>query len=206
MASVKKGQWISTVQGIAQVIRHYRLYCEEFSAEVHMGNAKVGDFDRTLICYKILCDCYGKLRKRKFYDTAHVDLCEPLDEEALAFVETLKTDNHEYFEKWSSREFDEESVGMCLSTNVMIKEGHAQRFKHFVRNFSSQIEKPFNYPEFCRLFGQQDEFLLDCRRTEDDHYYYDRGFVRKQLLLLNKAFRTKNKRALFTEIRGPIGS
>ncbi len=206
MARIKKGQWISTVQGIAQVIRSYRLYCDEFHYDVMRGNAKVGDFDRTLICYKILCDVYGKLRKQKFFDTAHVDLCEQLDEEALVFVETLKTDNSEYFDKWLSREFDEDSVGECLIVNVMIKDGSDQRFKDFIATFRAQIAKPFIYADFCQLFGQQREFLLDRLRTEDDHYYYKRGYKQKDLLLFNCGFRTKNKRALFTEIRGPIGS
>ena len=109
---IKKGEWFCAIEGIAIAEKIHTFYYEEFD-DIPEGR-KLGDYNLSMVEYKLFCDFDGLPIKRNRHKIFRADWCSPISakyveildknpKEYASFVKLLKT--RKEFKSWETVTF-----------------------------------------------------------------------------------------------------
>lgn len=113
---IKEGEWFCAIEGIAMAEKIHTFYYEEFD-DIPEGR-KLGDYNLSMVEYKLFCDFDGLPIKRNRHKIFRADWCSPMSakyveildksinnnpKEYASFVKLLKT--RKEFKSWETVTF-----------------------------------------------------------------------------------------------------
>lgn len=195
-SKLTKDQWVDGLDGIGQILSLHNFYVEEYSPEIIEGKS-VGDFLRTIAVYKVLCHFNGKVRKRNIILSCNANLCRPISKNSQDFVKAIQDNQPNDYEKYiayQKKKPIDHTVDIWLKVPVEIR----MQIQEGISSINKELNKPFIYPEFEeKLKDHRIKINLDL--MHNDEYPPKNNFI---ISFFNDNFLVKNKRALFTMVKG----
>lgn len=195
---LKVGQWVDALEGIGQVLSLHDFFVEEFNPEIAEGK-KVGDSLLTLCVYKMLCDFKGKVRKRNLVLSCNANMCKPICHDSRLVLDEIQNGKPEAYKKYSDFK-SKKPLGEPVDIWLRLPVDQLDDLRNGIAIVNQKLDKPFTYIEFLEAL-KANGIDLDFTSMHKQDPVGSSDFI---VSFFNKDYLVKDKRALFTDVRGVI--
>lgn len=193
------GDWVDVREGIGQVVFSNDLYIESWMNHNNSLDGNDGEYQDTIIVYKILCDYSGKLRKRNIYSSATSKLCGHASQESLSLIYDMKDKESSHLEKFLNNKYDDNKpIGCVHNIAINISSENREELMKSIEEFSLNNHDLFGYLQL-EAYLNQNGFNLNSMRVHES-----RGLDKEDktiIQLFNKSYITKNNKRMFSSVR-----
>ena len=187
------GSWVSTEDGLGQIIFNRELYFEEFS--LTSLDVKKGELDRIIYIYKILCDFNGKIKSNNQIKSSTI-VNEVNKKEEKLIQHIIKTDPVAY-SKYIVHEGNKLPVRQIF-LNFKIKQSDVEKVTQKIDLINTNLKSSFTFQEFVKEFKNQ-----DMPFSYKDYYRQDQVYDRSEVISIrfdSFLYRTNGKKSIFTNV------
>lgn len=193
---LKIGQWVDAFEGIGQVLSIHDFFVEEFSPEAVKGQ-EIGDFLRTIVVYKMLCDFDGKIRKRKLILSCNANMCSPISQESQLIINSIQAEKTEIFRKYLDFK-DKKPLGELVDIWFSLPIEHIKEIQEKIAIINNELNTPFTYPTFVEKVNQH-YVNIDLNSMHDQDRQGISNFI---ISFYNQELIVRNKRCVFSGVKG----
>lgn len=198
-AKFEPGDWIGARGGIGQVLECNNVYYEERDFEVAAGQQSLGALRNIIVVYKLFSDFDYVPRKRERLRSCTNSLCRHLEKEELKSVKKSIDKNKNSYEKYLM-DTDYEWHGQWWLHDGLIHPQDFSLYEDKCKTISCALGSDFILPDFIHCLYRHSmpvPVVPEPTRRHDD-------FGNLHVRIFNKLFRSKDKRAIYTEFKYEI--
>jgi len=190
------GTWVSTEDGIGQVLYNRSIYFEEFDQATSNYKFKKGTFHRTIYICKILSDFKGIVKKR-FKIELYTSISK-LKSPEKKLIKNIKSNSQEEYKKYLLYE-PKEDLTRQVFLEYNIKKDELGLVNTEIDRINKLLQRTFSFKEFKKE-GDNSNLPFKISEFIKNNEKIDRSKC-VTIRLDSDLYKVKGKEALFSHIR-----
>lgn len=146
---IKEGEWFCAIEGLAILDKVYDFYFEEYDRIPQ--NKKIGDYNRSIVQYRLFCDYDGHPIKRNRCKISEADYCSPMCAKyEKVLKKSIKDNPKEYASFVKFLKTPQQRRSWKLVSYAIPKSLHKEAIQDFEK-IQRNLPSKFTFPDFLRI-------------------------------------------------------